>query len=97
MPVLKVANLKKSYQNRGINKTVIDSISFELPEAQCVITKGRNGSGKSTIADLLASMLKPDAGRIYCLGMDIHQNNRIKSQIGYMGQSKYMAIERITY
>lgn len=46
------------------NDRVIESISLDVREGECVGVTGRNGSGKSTLLKLLSGVLQPDGGRI---------------------------------
>jgi ABC-2 type transport system ATP-binding protein len=47
---------------------VLRAISFEVPRGEFLGVVGRNGSGKSTLLKLLASVYRPDAGRIRVAG-----------------------------
>jgi len=43
---------------------VIEGVSLDVREGQCLGVTGRNGSGKSTLLKLLSGVLKEEAGRI---------------------------------
>ncbi len=43
-------------------------LSFEIAEGECFGVVGRNGSGKTTLLKLLASIYRPDRGRIRVAG-----------------------------
>jgi ABC-type multidrug transport system fused ATPase/permease subunit len=51
-----------SYKSTGVQ--VLDNVSLELKRGSVVALVGKNGSGKSTIASLLAGLYQPNAGRI---------------------------------
>ncbi len=53
------------------DKTIIKNISFEAPAGTVTALVGSSGSGKSTIAGLAASFLKPDDGVITIDGVDL--------------------------
>ncbi len=53
------------------NKKVIKEISFEAKRGSVTALVGSSGSGKSTIAGLVASYNKPDQGTIYLDGQDL--------------------------
>ena len=49
---------------------------------------GPNGAGKSTLLKALLGFVRPDAGRMHVLGMDVvDQPLRIRARIGYMPES----------
>lgn len=52
-------------------RTVLENISFELPEGETKIILGVAGSGKSTLLKLALGLMKPDSGRITVLGQDV--------------------------
>ena len=47
---------------------------------------GSDGAGKSTLLRMIATMIKPAAGRITVAGHDVAEKNRVKDLIGYMPQ-----------
>lgn len=57
--VVRGKNLSKYFQ-----KTVLNSISFELFQNDRVMLFGKNGAGKTTLAKLLVGELRPDGGEI---------------------------------
>ena len=50
---------------------ILNGVSFEVKQGECVALVGENGAGKSTIIKLLCRLYKPDSGRILINGMDI--------------------------
>ena len=60
MDILEVRELKKHFGS----KTVLDGVSFSVPE-HCVFGfVGRNGAGKTTTMRAILGLLKPDGGEI---------------------------------
>ena len=52
------------------NKEILNDISFKIDERFVAIT-GPNGGGKSTLAKIVAGIIKPTSGKIYLDGKDI--------------------------
>jgi ABC-type Fe3+/spermidine/putrescine transport system ATPase subunit len=65
-------------------------LSLEVNEAQILVVLGRNGSGKTTILNLIAGILQPDQGKIF---LDQKLLNGIpleRRKIGYVFQRLYL-------
>ncbi|HSY61453.1 MAG TPA: ABC transporter ATP-binding protein [Cytophaga sp.] len=52
-------------------KEVLNNVSFNAPAGSVTALVGTSGSGKSTIAGLVATFLNPDAGKITIDGVDL--------------------------
>lgn len=59
-PLLRVRDLVKSFG--GIR--AVDGLSFEVRPRETVSIIGPNGSGKTTVFNLISGLLRPDAGEI---------------------------------
>ncbi len=80
-PLVEVRNLRICYGKA----VAVDGISFEIPRGEVFGFIGPNGAGKTTTIKALATLLKPDEGRIMIKGMQTTRNPRqIRRQIGYM-------------
>ncbi|MCL3860266.1 ABC transporter ATP-binding protein [Actinotalea sp. K2] len=63
--LLTASGLVKSFRGPdGVDRTVVDDVSFELFPAQTLGIVGESGSGKTTTARLALAMLEPDAGEV---------------------------------
>lgn len=60
MPVLKVDNLSKSFEN----EQVLKSVSFELEKGEVLAIIGSSGGGKTTLLRCLNQLIIPDEGVI---------------------------------
>ena len=67
----------------------IDHVSFDVPEGSYTTIIGHNGSGKSTIAKLLAGLLEKASGSIRIDGLELNLENlaKIRSRIGIVFQN----------
>lgn len=51
--------------------TIINDLSLVIPKGKLSVVTGPNGGGKTTVAKLLAGLIKPTSGNIYFEGQDI--------------------------
>jgi ABC-type Na+ transport system ATPase subunit NatA len=70
--LLSVENLVKEYR-RGWRTTFRLEASFSVAEPAIVGVMGPNGSGKTTLFELITGSNRPTAGRVLCMGQDIHR------------------------
>lgn len=62
-----VENLIKKYDG----KTVVDSVSFEIPKGKVISLIGPNGAGKSTVMGIISRLIARDSGLVSFDGRDI--------------------------
>jgi peptide/nickel transport system ATP-binding protein len=68
-PVLKADRLVKRFRGPdGIDRTVVDQVSFELAQGETLGIVGESGSGKTTTARLALALLDPDGGEVSLAG-----------------------------
>jgi len=80
-PALELQNLTKRFGE----KTAVDDLSLRLEAGSFLGLLGRNGAGKSTTLKMVTGLLKPSAGRIEVLGLELEADPlAIKRQIGVM-------------
>jgi daunorubicin resistance ABC transporter ATP-binding subunit len=66
----------------------LDGVTFEVPEATVFGLLGPNGAGKTTAVRVLATVLRPDAGRAEVLGHDVvREPEAVRRRIGLAGQN----------
>lgn len=67
--------------------SVLSNISFEIAKGSSAAFVGPTGSGKSTMADLLLGLFKPDSGTIQVDGRNIFEHiHDWQGQIGFVPQ-----------
>lgn len=57
---MNIVDLMKNYDG----KTVVDSVSFEIPKGKVLSLIGPNGAGKSTVMGMISRLIAKDAGII---------------------------------
>lgn len=69
--MLRVENIKHSFKNGNEWTPVLHDISFTVKQGEMVALLGSSGSGKSTMLNLMAGLMKPTEGHIYIADHDI--------------------------
>lgn len=94
--MISVQNLGMQLRAGSHLVTILDGITFEVPEKQVVAIVGPSGSGKSTLLGLMAGLDKPTAGTIQLNGFDITALTETqlahfrREYIGYIFQSFHL-------
>ncbi len=72
--------------------TVVDDVSFDVPAGRSIALVGRTGSGKSTIAMLLARLLPTPRGKVFIDGIDVCDLplSSVRATIGYAQQDAFL-------
>ncbi len=68
---MKVSSLTKQYGE----KTVVDSVSFEIPKKKVISFIGPNGAGKSTVMGMISRLVAHDSGMIHFEGQELQKWN----------------------
>jgi peptide/nickel transport system ATP-binding protein len=86
-PLLRTDRLSKHFKigNAISRRTLhaVDEVSLTIGERQIVALAGESGSGKSTIARLLARIYQPTAGEIYFQGTPLSAMRSRKDRLQY--------------
>ncbi len=69
--MLEVKNLVFHPVDNGVEKSIIEDISFTVKDGEMLVITGPNGGGKSTMAKLLMGIESLDKGTIMLDGVDI--------------------------
>jgi oligopeptide/dipeptide ABC transporter ATP-binding protein len=88
-PVLRTERLSRHFKiGNALSRQVlhaVDDVSLSIGERQIVALAGESGSGKSTIARLLAKIYKPTSGEIYFQGTPLSSLRSRQDTLRYTG------------
>jgi len=80
-----IENLTRYY---GARKA-LNSVSFDVREGEIFGLLGPNGGGKTTLLQILCTLLPPSSGRATVFGLDVAQEpQRVRRRIGVVFQSR---------
>lgn len=84
--MIKIDNIGFSY-NRNVC-TVLDHISLDVADSQCIAVLGNNGAGKSTLLKCIDQILKPQCGTVLVDGEPVCSMNgkEMAKKIAYVPQ-----------
>ncbi len=77
------------------NKTILDSVDFEVHKGEFVSILGPSGCGKTTILRILIGLMEPTAGVVYKDGKDITNFHPSRRGMGIVFQN-YALFENMT-
>ncbi|QSF42623.1 ABC transporter ATP-binding protein [Paenibacillus tianjinensis] len=68
---------------------ILDDVSLEMKQGENWVILGRNGSGKTTILEMITGYLFPSSGSVEVLGYKYGQCDlrEVRKEIGYIGPS----------
>jgi ABC-2 type transport system ATP-binding protein len=92
MDVITAEGLVKVYKTRKQEVRALDGVDLAVAEGTVLGLLGPNGAGKTTTVRILATLLKPDAGRATVAGLDVvREAQQLRTLIGLSGQ--YAAVD----
>ena len=82
-PAIIAQNLTKHFGDF----TAVNDVNFEVNPGEIFGFLGPNGSGKTTSIRMMLGLMKPSAGTVEVLNMDVNESaNKIRPRVGYMSQ-----------
>lgn len=82
MSAICIENVSKSY---GGKVKAVRDVTFSVEEGEVFGLVGPDGAGKSTLFNILTTLLLPDSGNIKMLGMDVIDDYKsVRQIIGYL-------------
>ncbi len=89
--LVEIKNINFSYDDGDKSKKIFSELNLKLKFGKIYGLSGKNGTGKSTFADLLIGLLQPQEGSLQIDGKDIKlfRNNWINSA-SYLSQNYFL-------
>ncbi len=90
--MLEFVDVSKSFWTGSQRKVILDRVSFRVERGKSLGVLAPNGTGKTTLINIMAGLEKPDDG-------EVHRNCNISFPLGFMGGviSKISAMENCRY
>ena len=86
---LTLSHITFLYESRNLK--VIDDLNMTIKRGTSVAFIGGSGAGKTTLADIVLSLLKPQGGQILLDGIEVEKlGSRWNQIVGYVPQTIYM-------
>ena len=87
--MLELQHISFEVNEEGQDKEILHDINLTIPDGNLTVITGPNGGGKSTMAKLIAGIIKPTSGKILFNGEDITEmsiTDRARKGIGFAFQ-----------
>jgi putative ABC transport system ATP-binding protein len=94
--MIELLNVTKTVRSGTEDLTILDNVSFQIPDGEFVAVTGASGSGKSTLLGLIAGLDAPSAGGILIDGANVTEMSEddlaeLRSEkIGFVFQSFHL-------
>jgi ATP-binding cassette, subfamily C, bacterial len=94
---IKLENISFSYQDKEY--FAIDDLNLKISAGKTTAIVGSSGAGKSTVADLIMGLIKPDKGDITVDSISVTENyiGFLRDQIGYVAQDTFLFNDTIRF
>jgi putative ABC transport system ATP-binding protein len=65
VPIVRLRNLSKAYEEAGVQRTILQALDADLYTGDFIVLLGKSGSGKSTLLNLIGGIDVPSSGEIW--------------------------------
>lgn len=91
--LLSIRNLKKNFLIQNKILKAVDDVSFDIIKGKTFAIVGESGCGKSSIANMIANLIKPTSGQILFENRSVFENdNDLKKNIQMIFQDPYLSL-----
>jgi ABC-2 type transport system ATP-binding protein len=93
-PAIRVQGLEKSYKQKNDKLRVLRGVDFDVAPGSIFALLGSNGAGKTTVVNILSTLLAADAGMATVNGFDVATHPAdVRESISLTGQ--FAAVDEI--
>jgi len=85
--MIKFDNVSFKYKNGNI---ILENLNFEIKQGEFISIVGKNGTGKSTILNLMSGLIKPTKGNVFIDDIDTKSKKdfmKLRKKIGIVFQN----------
>jgi len=68
---VKIDNVRKVYDTRNGEMIALNGVNLDIMENEFICVVGPSGCGKSTLLNIIAGLLEPTSGAVYCDGKEV--------------------------
>ena len=68
---VKIDNVRRVFNTRNGEMIALNGVSLDIMENEFICVVGPSGCGKSTLLNIIAGLLEPTSGKIYCDGKEV--------------------------
>lgn len=89
--LLSITDLCKCFNKH--DGSILKAISLSLYKGETLGLVGESGCGKTTLARILARIIKPSLGKVLCKGTDIFKNNNYPELVQMIFQNPFLSLD----
>ena len=68
---VKIDNVRRVFNTRNGEMIALNGVSLDIMENEFICVVGPSGCGKSTLLNIIAGLLEPTSGKVYCDGKEV--------------------------
>lgn len=68
---VKIDNVRRVFNTRNGEMIALNGVSLDIMENEFICVVGPSGCGKSTLLNIIAGLLEPSSGKVYCDGKEV--------------------------